>query len=312
MQKIRMKRKKALVVYYTQSGQLKNIVDRVCAPLETDFEFVYEELEPKPSFPFPWKGMSFYQAFPESVQEIPCELEPFSFDPDENFDLIILAYQVWYLSPSIPFTAFLQSAAAAKVLKGKPVISVIGGRNMWIMAQERVKRRILNLGGNLVGNIVLLDKHHNLISVVTIVHWMLKGEKRGHGLYARLFPEAGIAEKDIQHASRFGDQILRSFNDNKLEYLQDTLLDQGAVQIKPVLMTIEKRGFAMFKGWSKFILKKGAAGDPAREGRLKLFQIYLFTVIYLVSPFGGVVIWIIHKLNYRKTSTMVDFYSHNK
>ncbi len=307
-----MKRKKALVIYYTQSGQLKNIVDRVCTSLMEDFELIYEELKPRPSFPFPWEGMSFYQTFPESVQEIPCELEPFAFNPDEDFDLVILAYQPWYLSPSIPFTSFLQTEDAAKVLKGKPVISIIGGRNMWIMAQERVKRRIINLGGNLIGNIVLVDKHHNLVSVVTIVRWMLKGQKHGSGLYGRIFPKAGIAEKDIQQSSRFGEQIRKSFHENDLENLQDSLLDDGAIQIKPVLMTIEKRGYMMFKGWSKFILKKGMANDPAREGRLKMFRIYLFTVIYLVSPFGGVVIWVIHKLNARKTRKMIDYYSHNK
>ena len=84
-----MTKKKALVVYYTQSGQLKEIIDSVCAPMHDEFEFEYEELKPKPSFPFPWTGMSFYQAFPESVQEIPCELEGFNFNPEENFDLII-------------------------------------------------------------------------------------------------------------------------------------------------------------------------------------------------------------------------------
>ena len=76
------KRKKALVVYYTQTGQLKNIVDSVCGSMQVDFDFVYEELKPVPAYPFPWKGMSFYQAFPESVQEIHCELEPFGFNPE--------------------------------------------------------------------------------------------------------------------------------------------------------------------------------------------------------------------------------------
>jgi hypothetical protein len=307
-----MNRKRALVVYYTQTGQLKNIIDRICSPLQKDFDFVFEELKPNPAFPFPWKGMSFYQAFPESVQEIPCELEPFSFDPNEDFDLVILAYQPWYLSPSIPFTAFLQTEAAASVLKGKPVISIIGGRNMWIMAQERVKKRIMDMGGNLIGNIVLVDKHHNLLSVVTIVRWMLKGEKHGGGLYGRLFPQAGIAEEDIQQASKFGVQIHKSISENKPDSLQDGLIELGAVNIKPVLMTIEKRGFMMFRGWSKFVLKKGIVDDPAREGRLKMFRIYLFTVIYLVSPFGGVVIWIIHKLSFLKTRKLIDYYSHNK
>ena len=304
-----MRKKKVLVVFYTQSGQLKDIIDSCFLPMQEDFDFTYEELRPSPDFPFPWKGMSFYQAFPESVQEIPCPLEAFSFDPEEDFDLIILAYQPWYLSPSIPFTAFLQSNAAKKVLKDKPVITLIGGRNMWIMAQERVKKRILDLGGRLIGNIVLVDKHHNLVSVITIVRWMLKGEKHGGGLYGKLFPVAGVSTQDIDGAGKFGVIIKDAFKNDGLDQLQDNLLEAGAIRIKPVLMTVEKRGFAMFKPWSKFVLKKGSADDPARVGRLKMFRAYLFTVIYLVSPIGGVVVWIIHKVNYRGTRKAIEKYS---
>lgn len=305
------KKKKALVIYYTQSGQLKQIIDHTCQPLEEDFDLVYEELKPVREYPFPWKGMSFYQAFPESVQEIPCEMQPYSFDPDEDFDLVILAYQTWYLSPSIPISSFLQSEAA-RVLKGKPVITLLGCRNMWIMAHERVKKRIAMQGGKHVGNIVLVDKHHNLVSVITIVRWMLKGDRHGNGLYAKIFPKAGVDENDIRESSKFGEVIKQCFDNGRLDEMQDLLLEKGAVQIKPVLLTIESRGYMMFKPWSKFILKKGAAWDPAREGRLKMFRAYLFTVIYLVSPIGSIVVWLIHKIGYRKTQKMVNYYSHNE
>ncbi len=307
-----MKKKKALVVYYTQSGQLKEIVDAVCGPLAEDFDFSYEALKPQPEFPFPWPGMTFYQAFPESVQEIPCRLEPFGFDPDEDFDLVVLAYQPWYLSASIPFTSFLKSAEAARVLKGKPVITILGCRNMWIMAQERVRKRIAALGGNLVGNIVLVDKHHNLVSVITIVKWMLKGDKRGSGMYARIFPEAGVDRKDIEASAKYGLAIRDAFRDGEPEGLQDKLLAKGAVEINPVLMSVEQRGYMMFRPWSKFVLRKGGAGDSAREGRLRMFRAYLFTVIYLVSPIGGAVMWVYHKFTPGRTRRSIAYYSNTK
>ena len=64
--------KKILVVYYSQTGQLKRIVDSILSPVESQVEITYEELKPVPAFPFPWNGMPFFQAFPESVKEIPC------------------------------------------------------------------------------------------------------------------------------------------------------------------------------------------------------------------------------------------------
>lgn len=304
--------KKALVIYYSQSGQTKEIADTIVAPLKPDFEIIYEELKPIPSYPFPWTGMSFFQTFPESVQEIPCKLKPFSFLPEDNFDLVILAFQVWYLSPSIPINSFLQSAEAKKVMKDKPVITIQGVRNMWVMSQERIKKRIREASGKLVGNIVLKDKNPNLISVFTIVRWMTKGDKHGKGFYAKIFPPAGVSEKDIHNSGKYGEIILQTFQDNKLAELQGRLMAEGAVQVNPVLASIEKRGLMMFNIWSKFILKKGDYNSPERIGRLKLFKYYLFAVIYLISPFASLLFLIMQKINTRKTRKLTDYYSHNE
>jgi hypothetical protein len=299
--------KKALVVYYSQTGQAKEIAEAIVNPLKTTFEITWEELRPITPFPFPWKGISFFQTFPESVQEIPCEMMQFAFDPDEDFDLVILAFQTWYLSPSIPMNSFLQLDSAKKVIKDKPVITIQGCRNMWVMSQERVKRRIYDLGGKLVGNIVLVDKNPNLVSVITIVRWMTKGEKKKSGW----FPEAGISEKEIKESTKFGEVILNAFKDDNLEGLQDWLLEKGAVHIDPVLVSIEKRGLMMFRIWSKFILKKGSYGSAARVGRLKLFKYYLFGVIFLISPVVSLLFYLKHKISREGRQKLVDYYSHN-
>jgi hypothetical protein len=304
--------KRALVVFYSQTGQLKAIVDSVLAPLGEDFELAIEELKPVPPYPFPWRGMTFFQVFPESVQEIPCALGPFKFNPVQDYDLVILAYQVWYLSPSIPFTAFLQSAEAEKALKGKPVVTILGVRNMWVMAQERVKELVRGLGGTLVGNIVLVDPNPNLVSVLTIGRWLMKGEKKGRGLISGIFPPAGVPEQNIREAAKFGRVIQEAFRIGQLDKLQDQLLEKGAVRIKPVLVSIEKRGRMMFEFWSKFILKKGGYGDPAREGRLKLFKYYLFGVIYLISPMVSLIFCFIRRMNYKKTWRSKEYYSQVK
>jgi hypothetical protein len=302
--------KRALVVFYSQTGQLKEIVDSVTAPLGEDFELVFEELKPVPPYPFPWRGMPFFQAFPESVQEIPCLLEPFRFNPDQDFDLVILGYQVWYLSPSIPFTAFMQSPQARKVLKGKPVITILGVRNMWVMAQERVESQVRDFGGRLVGNIVLVDPHPNLVSVVTIGRWLMKGERKGKGLIHGIFPRAGVPEQNIREAAKFGEVIRGAFRSGRLDTLRGQLLKKGAVEIRPVLLNIEKRGRMMFGFWSRFVLKKGAYGDPAREGRLRLFKYYLWVVIYLASPFVSLIFWVTQKIFHKKTRRLVEYYSH--
>lgn len=301
--------KNALVIYYSQTGQLKKIIDSVTGSLSREFRLDYEELEPVVPFPFPWNGMPFFQAFPESVLEIPCELKPFRFDPVKKYDLIILGVQVWYLSPSIPVNSFLQSEEARTVMRNTPVITIQGVRNMWARSQESIKEKIRQNGGRLCGNIVLADPAPNLVSVWTIVRWMMKGERRGTGFYGRLFPPAGVPDQEIENARRFGRVISENFQDDRLAGLQQKLVGEGAVRVSPMLVTIEKRGYAMFRIWARFVRKKGPYNDPERERRLTFFKYYLFTVIYLVSPLGSLVIGLMHLLMPGKVRMIKEYYS---
>ena len=113
-------------------------------------------------------------------------------DADE-FDLIILAYQVWFSAPSLSVTAFLKSSAAQQLLRGKPVITVIGCRNIWGQAQETVKQLLSEVGARLLDNVVLTDQVSALASFVTTPRWLLTGKKDEFWK----FPAAGISQSDI-------------------------------------------------------------------------------------------------------------------
>ncbi len=274
---------RVLAVHYTQSGQLKEVVDSVTAPLEEaeEIDVHHERIQPDPDFPFPWKAIDFFDAFPESVREIPCALRPFSFDPETSYDLILLFYQPWFLSPSIPITSFLKSEPAQKVMKDTPVVTVSASRNMWISAQEKIKGLIAANEGHLVGNVALVDPHSNLVSLVTILAWMLKGKREG---FMGIFPRSGVPREEVRHAAFYGEEIRDKLRENIEELDQERLNELGAVRIVPNLMVLEKRGAKAFKAFSGFIRKKGAPGDPGRKGRLRLFAACLFPGIFILSP----------------------------
>ncbi|MDP6908366.1 MAG: dialkylresorcinol condensing enzyme DarA, partial [Flavobacteriales bacterium] len=168
-----------LVLYYSQTGQLKEIVKNCLSPLlnSDGIEADIAPIQTKHKFPFPWTRLEFFNAFPESVYGTPFELEPLKFDKEKNYDLIILAYTVWYLNPSIPISSLLQHDDAKRIFEGKPVVTLIGSRNMWIMAQEKVKEHLKNLNAKLIGNVVLTDRNPNLVSIITIIRWMFYGKK---------------------------------------------------------------------------------------------------------------------------------------
>jgi hypothetical protein len=297
---------KVLVIYFSQTGQLREIVRSVTEPLIlNDVEVKFEELRPLNPFPFPWTSDQFFQAMPESVKGIPCELEPLKVNAGENFDLVIVAWQPWFLSPSIPVHSFFQSSHGRQIIKDKPVVTIIGSRNMWVMAQEVVKGYIKDAGGQLAGNIVLYDKAANLLSVISVIRWMFKGRKER---YLKIIPAAGIAEDDIRDSARYGKIIHDSLVSGDLANLNPKLIAAGAVNVRPGLVMIEKRGIVFFRLWAGFILNKGSYGEKARALRARMFKYYLLTVLYLVSPFASVVFSVTAPFRRKALKKQVSFY----
>src|SRR5882724_13705838 len=105
--------KKILVLQYSQSGQLTDVLRHFTQPLSNadGISIRFETIRPKAAYPFPWPILRFFDTFPETVYLDAPEIEALSVDPSERFDLVILGYQAWFLSPSLPTTAFLKSDA---------------------------------------------------------------------------------------------------------------------------------------------------------------------------------------------------------
>ena len=277
--------KRVLVVYYTQSGQLKEIIDSVLSPL-TEVTIDFLPIDTAEPFPFPWTDDTFFDAFPESYLQIPQPLQPFNLS-HTDYDLVILGYQVWYLSPSIPFNSFLQHPEAKKLLSDKPVITISGTRNMWVMAHQKVKKLLTDCGAHLVGNIALTDRHHNHISVITIVQWLFSGDKNKR--YLGVFPKAGVADKDIQGASVYGTLIAPHLQTGDYTGLQQAIVAHGGVHYKRFLLSAEKKGNRLFGIWAKMIY-----GSKKRKFLLKCFRIYLYIAIWVLMP----IVWLLYWLTY--------------
>jgi len=292
--------KNILVLYYTQSGQLRDILEHLVKDIKNQASIDFVEVEPVTPFPWPWNAYEFFDAMPETVQRIGREIKTLPVSVHQKqYDLVILGYQPWFLNPSQPITGFLHSDEVS-ILAGKPVITVVGSRNMWLNSQEQIKQDLIKLNATLVGNIVLIDKQPNLISTLTVVRWAFKGQKEASGW----LPAAGVQDDDIRATSRFGPVILKHLSANTLQQLQPELLSLGAISLDPGLVLLEQRGIKNFRYWSKFIREKGGPGDPNRKSRVKLFQRLLFVGIFILSPLSSLTAFI--KLQLKKKSLLKD------
>ena len=270
-----------LVLYYSQTGQLTRAVQSMLSPLagRTDVQIVWQNLEPVDPFPFPWGFLRFFDTFPECVHLDPPPIRPVSFPPETRFDLVILAYQVWFLSPSLPITAFLKSPAAG-VLRDTPVITFIACRNMWLSAQEKVKAMLQELRARHIDNVVLVDQAPPWATFITTPRWVLTGKKDG---FLGVFPPAGVSDADILAAARFGRALAAS-----LPLLQSTsgplLAGLGAVKVMPGYVTGEKIAHRSFRLWGGLLRALGRPGSLPRRVVLVVYIGFLVTMILTVLP----------------------------
>lgn len=268
--------KKVLAIYYSQSGQLGEIIDNFTQPLidaGIDVEKVRVRLVNEPNFP--WTADTFFSVMPNCQLDVPAQLQPFELK-EQKYDLVILGYQAWFLSPSIPFNSLMQTEQMKAVVKDTPVITVTGARNMWLSAFVRVKKLLHAAEAKIVGNIALVDTHPNPVSFVTIFHWMLHGKKDS---YLNIFPPPGVSDADIKHTKVFGESVIPHLMNNNWEGLQAELDANKAAVLNYNLMVIESTASKIFKAWAKFISKR-----KNKLPWIRAYKYYLLIAFFVGAP----------------------------
>jgi hypothetical protein len=273
--------KRVLVVHYSQTGQLSAVVHSLTAPLmaSPDVQLRFLKLEPQTPYPFPWSFFRFLDVMPESVYLDPAPILPVPIATDESYDLVILAYQVWFLSPAGPTVAFLQSDAARRLLAGKPVVTIIACRNMWLIAQETMKVLLANVGARLVDNVALTDRG-GLATFITTPRWLLTGRKgRWLGL-----PAAGVENHDIVQCVRFGRALVEALAKGDERHGAPMLTGLDAAPVDVRLLPSERVAHRSFRVWGKLLRAAGPPGSWRRKPVLILYVTFLISLILTVVP----------------------------
>jgi len=293
-----MTMKKVLVLYYSQSGQLKQTVDSFIAPLQSSDEITvdYQKIEPVKPYPYPWPFYTFFDAFPEAVYLDGCPVK--ALELDDDYDLIILGYTSWFLSPSIPVTGFLKSEQAKKLFKDKPVVTLIVCRDMWVMAQEKMKAMLKAVDAKLIDNVVLTDQGRSLFTFVTTPRWLFTGRKDAFWF----FPPAGVLEEEMKNTSRFGERLKTALINDEEKQAKPLLQHMGAVSVNGKLVGTEKIATRSFMIWGKLIKKSGKPGSFGRKITITIYVLFLLILIFTVVPLN----MLIRKLIYPFRKEAID------
>lgn len=296
--------KKVLILYYSQSGQLKKIIDNFASQIGDDeIQVDIRNIEPVIAYPYPWPFYQFFDEFPESVYLDGCEVKELENLADD-YDLIVLGYTVWFLAPSLPIVGFLKSNQAKKLFKNKPVITLIACRDMWVMAQEKMKNILLGMDAKLIDNIVLTDQGKSVYTFFTTPRWLLTGKKDGY----LFFPPAGISEEDIQSSSRFGKRINEALKQNKEKENKPLLTNLNAVSVNGKLIATEKIATRSFQIWGKLIKLSGEKYSFSRKIVITIYSIFLLTLVLTIVPLNILIRKLLTPLQKEKIKSLEKYF----
>ena len=296
--------KKILVVYYSQAGQLENVLKNIVSPLQEDgFCVDMRAITPLKPYAFPWNFYKFFNQLPDSTFLRGCEVEPLE-EIKQKYDLIILGYTVWYMAPSVPTVGFLRSKQAKELFRDTPVVTVVACRDMWILAQEKIKTLLKELGALHKDHIALTDRGKSIVSLITLPTYMLTGEKK----FFSFLPPAGIHPDEIKYARRFGVRLSEALQKDEEKHSEPMLKKLAAVRVDGKLIATEKVADRSFKIWSRLIEKAGKPDSFARKVVITIYVSFLLLLICTVIPLNIIIRKIISLFQKEKIKKMEAYY----
>lgn len=266
--------KKALFLYYSQANQTERAMNTLAESFRGTMACDVVRFESEERFRFPWSMRGFFRAFPRCVRgEAPRPL-PLNINW-EDYELVVLGYQVWFLSPSLPIQGLLQSSEA-EGLKGKPVICVLTCRNLWYSASKVMRTSLQKIGADFLGQITLCEISPLWASFVTTPRWMLTGRNNAFGI----FPAAGVSEQDFSALTQRGRRLALSWSAG--QGVGEGVLGSNLDRLSLRLM--DRIGRRFFKIWAGVLAVVAPRAGVWQDCMLILFRLNLIALIVGVGP----------------------------
>ncbi|MFR9752992.1 hypothetical protein ACL02S_18420 [Nocardia sp. 004] len=267
----------AVVFEYSQTGQLTESVDALVAPLITSGWRVRRiAVEPVRPFPFPWPVPRFFGVFPACVDEdATVDLAtPVSELHSKPGELVILAYQVWYLAPSLPIRTLLNRHR--DIFAEREVLTLVVCRDKWYSAAVEVHRRLTEMGARIAGAVAAIDTRAHALTLVSTLRWLLFGKRDGSW-----FGRAGVGPEELSRLAELGERIAEQ---KSADEIAAVLRDNDSAPVMPVLAAADLMAGKMFRRWGGGIRRASLIGAPARVAMLMAFVIWLGIAIIAGLP----------------------------
>jgi hypothetical protein len=258
------------VYLYSQTGQLREVADAWTAPLVArGWDVRWVDVEPLVTFPFPWPIRRFFGLFsaavdPGALVELAEPAGGFDTEPEE---LVILAYQVWYLAPSLPIRSLVKTHPES--VRNREVVSLIACRNMWYSAAIEMAGLLQSAGARSVRVVAATDTRRQSTSLVTTLHWLLTGSREPFLWFGR----AGVGDAELARVASAGRCVAESGQ-----------CPQSAAPVVPSLAAADLLAGTVFRRWGVTVRSVSRIGALARAASLAIFALGLGIGIVVGMP----------------------------
>jgi hypothetical protein len=259
-----------LTIYYSQTGQLKEILVNFLKPWTLSYHVDYTEIKSN-DFSFPMNYRQFFDVFPESVLHCPCEIHYEM--ADKNYDCVLLGFQSWFLHTSIPFQSFMQTDEFKCIVKNKPVILLMDARNSWRNTLNEVITETEKNGGIVKGIYVFRDTSKNHTGFISLCYWLFTGRKKPP---IRFLPAGGVAQDIIDSADIHGAEALKATKGTNTAYTIIPHVNEEFTSIKYERFAVDK-----YTKWAEFISRNNF---KYRTFKMFLFRTWILFTFIVLSP----------------------------
>lgn len=212
--------KKALLIYYTFTGEAGRVVERATAELRSGGYEVesarvdFADAELRLRRPLSPAAIKRWTKAAAAGTRFPVAVEP-TTALRQTYDLICLVSNTWQHHPCVPIRSLLASPNMQATLKGKPFGVFVVCRRSFKKNLEIVRREAEQCGGHFVGGEHFRHSGSDIGSLIrTVSYLMSSGDK-----VARLFgfrlplPRYGLSDSAIQRVAEFTRLISMRVNE---------------------------------------------------------------------------------------------------
>jgi hypothetical protein len=266
--------KKLLVIYYSQTGRLKEIISNFTKPWSSYYNIDFVEIKCA-AIPFPMSYNQFFEIFPETVLKLPL---PIDYTLNEtDYDCIIWGFQPWFVHISIPINSFIQTGDFRKIVKNKPVILVVDSRSTWRNSLKEVIEATEANAGNIKGTFVFRDTEKNRSGLLSLLD-LLSGKKKA---MSEASPKI-ILQEVIDSAGVYGAKALETLNEaNHIDTIIPHIGKGFDIDKEFASIQYEQHFIDKYQKWAAFISKNNF---KHRKFKLFLFKGWLSFVFFILTP----------------------------